>query len=65
VLGNGDHDWFEARFGAVLKITPMAVAFSKRRHWSTGADSSGRTVQFSCTYSPCCLGAIAHKVPFF
>jgi hypothetical protein len=54
VLGNGDHDWFEARFEAVLKIIPIAVAFSKRRHWSTGADIS--RLQFSCTYSPCCSG---------
>jgi hypothetical protein len=56
VLGNSDHDWFKARFKAVLKIIPIAVAFSKRRHWSAGADISRRRVQFSCTYSPCCSG---------
>lgn len=57
VLENGEHDWFEARFEVVLKIIPIAVAFIKCRHWSTGADISRRTIHFSCTYSLCCSRA--------
>jgi hypothetical protein len=65
VLGNGDHDWLEAPFEAVLKIIPIAVAFSNRRHWSKVRIFRGGQYTFPVRIRRVVQVHSAHTVPLF